>query len=137
MVVLLLESHQTHVPFLWLYLAGFPLQSCQNDLNRSGDSSLYAAAVPWQPSVHELAPAGHVAHSVREVLLSARSRRYPRSPPYRGAHLEVRRQDKMRLASWLVLPPHAAHPPWRLHPALRSRCAPCSRSSLYDCAKKV
>src|SRR5215831_18271579 len=78
MVVLLLESHQTHVPFLWLYLAGFPLQSCQNDLNRSGDSSLYAAAVPWQPSVHELAPAGHVAHSVREVLLSARSRRYPR-----------------------------------------------------------
>src|SRR5215471_7754755 len=26
----------------------------------------------------------------------------------------------MRLASWLVLPPHAAHPSWRLHPALRS-----------------
>src|SRR5262249_31169083 len=29
-----------------------------------------------------------------------------------------------------------AHPPRRLHPALRSLCAPCSRSSLYDCAKK-
>src|SRR5262245_41447860 len=43
----------------------------------------------------------------------------------------------MRLASWLALPPHAAHPPRRLHPALRSRCAPCSRSSLYDCAKKA
>ena len=42
----------------------------------------------------------------------------------------------MRLASRLVPPPHAAHPPRRLHPALRSRCAPCSRSSLYDCAKK-
>src|SRR5262249_23572645 len=34
----------------------------------------------------------------------------PKSPPYRGAHIEVWRQDKMRLASWLVLPPHAAHP---------------------------
>src|SRR5215831_18650951 len=43
----------------------------------------------------------------------------------------------MRLASRLVLPPHAAHPPRRLHPALRSRCAPCSRSSLYDCAINV
>src|SRR5262245_16545187 len=42
----------------------------------------------------------------------------------------------MRLASRLVPPPHAAHPPRRLHPALRSRCAPCSRSFLYDCAKK-
>jgi integrase len=30
----------------------------------------------------------------------------------------------MRLASRLVPPPHAAHPPRRLHPALRSRCAP-------------
>src|SRR5262249_33593753 len=28
-------------------------------------------------------------------------------------------------------------PSRRLHPGLRSRCAPCSRSSLYDCAKKV
>src|SRR5262249_906116 len=41
-----------------------------------------------------------------------------KSPPYRG---EVRRQDKMKLASRLVLPPHAAHAPRRLHP--RSRCA--------------
>jgi integrase len=41
----------------------------------------------------------------------------------------------MRLASRLVRPPHAAHPPRCLHPALRSRCAPCSRSS-YDCAEK-
>src|SRR6516164_6693470 len=42
----------------------------------------------------------------------------------------------MRLASRLVPPLHAAHPPRRLHPALRSRCAPCRRSSLYDCARK-
>jgi len=49
--------------------------------------------------------------------------------------IEVRRQDKMRLASRLVPPLHAAHPPRRLHPALRSRCAPCRRSSLYDCTK--
>src|SRR5262249_4140510 len=41
----------------------------------------------------------------------------------------------MRLASRLVTPLHAAHPPRRLHPALRSRCAPCRRSSLYDCTK--
>src|SRR5262244_229256 len=54
----------------------------------------------------------------------------PKSPPPPGSHIEVRRQDKMRLASRLV-PPHAAHPPRRLHPALRSRCAPCNRSSLY------
>src|SRR5262249_25602372 len=40
-------------------------------------------------------------------------------------------------ASRLVPPPHAAHPPRRLHPASRSRCAPCSRSSLYDCAKNA
>src|SRR5215831_17208945 len=53
-----------------------------------------------------------------------------KSPPYRGAHIEVRRQDKMRLASRPAPPPHAAHPPRRRHPALRSRCAPCSRSSL-------
>src|SRR5262249_43293696 len=45
----------------------------------------------------------------------------PKSPPYRGAIIEVRRQDKMRLASRLVPPPHAAHPSRRLHPALRSR----------------
>src|SRR5215831_250941 len=32
---------------------------------------------------------------------------------------------------------HAARPLRRLHPGLRSRCAPCSRSSLYDCAKNV
>src|SRR5262245_47172573 len=43
----------------------------------------------------------------------------------------------MRLASRLVPPPHAAHPPRRLHPALQSRCAPCSRPSLYYCAKKA
>src|SRR5215467_3626391 len=62
----------------------------------------------------------------------------PKSPPTGGPIIEVRRQDKMRLASRLVPPPHAAHPPRRLHPALRSQCAPCSRSSsLYDCAKKT
>src|SRR5262249_490479 len=61
----------------------------------------------------------------------------PPPPRPRGSHIEVRRQDKMRLASRLVPPPHAAHPPRRLHPALRSRCAPCSRSSLYDCTKKA
>src|SRR5262249_23897698 len=60
-----------------------------------------------------------------------------KSPPYRGVPIEVRRQDKMRLASRLVPPPHAAHLPRRLHPALRSRCAPCSCSFLYDYAKKV
>src|SRR6516165_1661387 len=43
----------------------------------------------------------------------------------------------MRLASRLVPPPHAAHPSRRLHPALPSRCAPCSRSSPYDCAINV
>src|SRR5262249_24490964 len=58
----------------------------------------------------------------------------PKSPPSRGAHIEVRRQDKMRLASRLVPPPPAAHPPRSLLPALRSRCAPCSRSS-HDCAR--
>src|SRR5262247_1588239 len=58
-------------------------------------------------------------------------------PPTRGAHIEVRRQDKMRLASRLAPPPHAAHPPGRLQPILRSRCAPCSRSFLYNCAKKA
>src|SRR5262249_12140227 len=59
-------------------------------------------------------------------------------PPARGADVEVGGQDKMGLAPGLVPPPpHAAHPPRRLHPALRSRCAPCSRSSLYDCAKNA
>src|SRR5262249_7996812 len=32
---------------------------------------------------------------------------------------------------------HAARPLRRLHPGLRSRCAPCSRFSLYDCARKA
>src|SRR5262249_5921832 len=50
-------------------------------------------------------------------------------PPYLE---EVRRQDKMRSASRLVPPPHPAHPPRRLHLALRSRCAPC-----LNCAKKA
>src|SRR5262249_46537514 len=58
------------------------------------------------------------------------------SPPTGGPIIEVRRQDKMRLGR-LVLPPHAAHPPRRLHPALRLRCAACSRSFLENCAKKV
>ena len=40
----------------------------------------------------------------------------------------------MRLASRPAPPPHAAHPPRRLHPGLRSRCAPCSRSSLTTVA---
>src|SRR5215467_3910350 len=39
----------------------------------------------------------------------------------------------MRLASRLLLPPHAAHPPRRLHPALRSRCM----RPVYDYAKKT
>src|SRR5262245_9047720 len=51
----------------------------------------------------------------------------PKVPPTGGPIIEVRRQDKMRLASRLVPPPHAAHPSRRLHPALRSRCVPCSR----------
>src|SRR5262249_1598101 len=51
----------------------------------------------------------------------------PKSPPYRGAHIDVRWQDKNEVGL-------AAR---RLHPALRSRCAPCSHSSLYDCAKKA
>ena len=59
----------------------------------------------------------------------------PKSPPTGGFIIEVRRQDKMRLASRPRR--HAARPPRRLHPALRSRCAPRSRSSLYDCAKKA
>src|SRR5215471_3464938 len=37
--------------------------------------------------------------------------------PPTGGPIEVRRQDKMRLASRLVPPPHAAHPPRLLHPA--------------------
>src|SRR5262249_49331669 len=41
----------------------------------------------------------------------------------------------MRLAS-RPAPPFCA-PASRLHPALRSRCAPCGRSSLYDCAEKA
>src|SRR5215472_147739 len=52
-----------------------------------------------------------------------------KSPPYRG--------PPRTPASQLVPPPHAAHPPRRLHPALRSQCAPCSRSSLYDYARKA
>src|SRR5262249_42691474 len=58
-------------------------------------------------------------------------------PPTGGPIIEVRRQDKPRLASRLVPPPHAAPPPRRLHPAWRSRSVPCSRSSLYDCAKEA
>src|SRR5215468_2503918 len=57
-------------------------------------------------------------------------------PPTRGSHRGSAARH-MRLASRLVPPPHAAHPSRRLHPGLRSRCAPCSRSSLYDRAKKV
>src|SRR5215831_324717 len=54
----------------------------------------------------------------------------PKSPPYRGVHYRgsAARQNE---AGWRL-----AHPSRRLHPALRSRCAPCSRPSLYDCAKK-
>src|SRR5215470_16510201 len=73
MVVLLLESHQTHVPFLWLYLAGFPLQSCQNDLNRSGwsRSALCARGAPKR----EIAaiPAMALASSTEEVSDSVTS----------------------------------------------------------------
>src|SRR5262245_6835918 len=45
----------------------------------------------------------------------------PKSPSYRGAHIEVRRQDKMRLASRLVPPPHAAHPPQTRHTPFAER----------------
>src|SRR5262245_51677822 len=41
----------------------------------------------------------------------------------------------MRLASRPASP--CCTPARCLHPALRSRCAPCSRSSLYDYAKKA
>ena len=69
MVVLLLESHQTHVPFLWRYLVGLPpsilikrFESLGRQLRIAQQRCLFP------PSVHELAPAGHVAHFVREVL---------------------------------------------------------------------
>src|SRR5262245_2831530 len=56
-------------------------------------------------------------------LVTDRKFETKKSPlPGGGAIIDVRRQDKMRLASRLVPPPHAAHPPGRLHPALRSRC---------------
>src|SRR5215467_4038570 len=55
----------------------------------------------------------------------------PKSPPYRGVHYRGSSARQTEACSRL------AHPPRRLHPALRSRCAPCSRPSLYDCAKKV
>src|SRR6516162_8768547 len=61
----------------------------------------------------------------------------PKSPPYRGVHYRGSAARQNEAGSRLVPPPHAAHPPRRLHPALRSQCAPCSRSSLYDCAKKA
>src|SRR5215471_8628848 len=54
----------------------------------------------------------------------------PKSPPYRGVHYRGSAARQNEAGSRL------AHPPRRLHPALRSRCAPCSRSFLYDCAKK-
>src|SRR6516164_8647204 len=55
----------------------------------------------------------------------------PKSPPYRGVHYRGSAARQNEVGSRL------AHPPRRLHPALPSRCAPCSRSSLYGCAKKV
>src|SRR5262249_18737539 len=55
----------------------------------------------------------------------------PKSPPYRGVHYRGSAARQNEAGSRL------AHPPRRLHPALRSRCAPCSRPSLYGCAKKV
>src|SRR5262245_38249714 len=55
----------------------------------------------------------------------------PKSPPYRGVDYRGSAARQNEVGSRL------AHPPRRLHPALRSRCAPCSRSSLYDCAKKA
>jgi hypothetical protein len=61
--------------------------------------------------------------------------REPRKRPAGLPEKSPLRGGKMRLASRLAPPPHAAHPPRRL-PALRSRCAPCSRSSFTDCAKK-
>ena len=72
---------------------------------------------------------GRYGHRDATMILVAyrhglRANLKPKSPPYRGSHIEVQRQDKMKLASRLVPPPHAAHPPRRLHPALRWRCAP-------------
>src|SRR5262245_13393278 len=55
----------------------------------------------------------------------------PKSPPYRGVHYRGSAARQNEAGSRL------AHPPRCLHPALRSRCAPCSRFSLYDCAKKA
>jgi len=59
----------------------------------------------------------------------------PKSPPYRGAHIDVRWQDKNEVGLARAAASCRA-PARRLHPALRSRCAPCSRSSLYDRAAR-
>ena len=90
-------------------------------------SKARAAALSWNKRVKKRAPQAWSSRVAVETL-----RYFATASPLPGGHIEVRRQDKMRLASRLVPPPHAAHPPRRLHPALRSRCAPCSRSSLYE-----
>src|SRR5262245_58357326 len=59
-----------------------------------------------------------------------------KSPPYRGAHIDVRWQDKSEVglagSRRRLMPRTRPAPP----SCSRSRCAPCSRSSsLYDCAK--
>src|SRR5262249_25468171 len=58
----------------------------------------------------------------------------PKSPPTGGPIIEVQRQDKMRLASRLLLSPHAPHPPRRLHP--RSRCAAAAAPPFPTVQKK-
>src|SRR5260370_27346225 len=89
-----------------------------------------SAAVPLPLSVHELAPAAHVVHFVREVLtLCVISRRYPRwhSPNQRPSPKTPHREPKpYRSRGLQTASARSAPVPANAFRSHQQRVAPCA-----------